>query len=146
MGRPHVCQAMELGFSKAGLPPPSRHEILRGVGLSLPLAVRRLAPDGQPEQHALAVEHYRTSFRAMREEGRLSEPLFDGIAALLSGLHRAGWRLGVATGKSDRGLTHCLATHGLSDLFCTLQTADRHPSKPHPAMLEQAMAEALAPR
>jgi len=52
--------------------------------------------------------------------------------------------LGVATGKSDRGLRSCLVTHGIFDLFVTLQTADRHPSKPHPSMIEQAMAEAGA--
>lgn len=143
-GQAHVCEAMERGFSEAGLPPPSRHEILRGVGLSLPIAVQRLAPDGTPEQHARAVEIYRGSFRAARERGHFSEPMFDGLAELLRGLHRAGWRLGIATGKSDRGLAHCLATHGLDALFCTLQTADRHPSKPHPSMVEQAMAEALA--
>ena len=34
--------------------------------------------------------------------------------------------------------------HGLTELFVTLQTADRHPSKPHPAMIEAAMAEAGA--
>ena len=32
----------------------------------------------------------------------------------------------------------------MSDHFVSLQTADRHPSKPHPAMLEAALAEALA--
>jgi phosphoglycolate phosphatase len=143
-GQAHVCEAMERGFADADLPPPPRHEILRGVGLSLPIAVRRLAPHGTPEQHALAVETYRANFRAAREQGRFSEPLFDGIGELLHGLHRDGWRLGVATGKSDRGLAHCLATHGLAGLFCTLQTADRHPSKPHPSMVEQAMADALA--
>ena len=52
--------------------------------------------------------------------------------------------VGVATGMSDRGLTHCLATHGLSDRFVTLQTADRHPSKPHPSMLQSALFEAAA--
>jgi phosphoglycolate phosphatase len=52
--------------------------------------------------------------------------------------------LGVATGKSDRGLFHCLESHGLLDHFVTLQTADRHPSKPHPSMIEHAMAEAGA--
>ena len=50
--------------------------------------------------------------------------------------------MGVATGKSDRGLTSCLATHAISEHFITLQTADRHPSKPHPAMLEAALDEA----
>jgi phosphoglycolate phosphatase len=143
-GQAHVCEAMERGFAEAGLAPPARHEILRGVGLSLPIAVRRLAPDGTAEQHAVAVESYRVSFRTAREQGRFSEPLFDGIGDLLHALHAAGWRLGVATGKSDRGLAHCLATHRLSALFCTLQTSDRHPSKPHPSMVQQAMAEAPA--
>lgn len=143
-GQAHVCDAMERGFAEAGLPVPPRPEILRGVGLSLPLAVRRLAPTGSPEQHAQAVESYRANFFAAREAGRFSEPMFDGIAELLGRLHAAGWRLGVATGKGDRGLQYCLATHGLEALFCTLQTADRHPSKPDPSMIAQAMAEAGA--
>ena len=66
------------------------------------------------------------------------------IADLVEALHADGWLLGVATGKSDRGLEHCLASHGLSRHFVTLQTADRHPSKPHPAMLEAALFEAGA--
>ena len=49
--------------------------------------------------------------------------------------------MGVATGKSDRGLTRVLAEHGLTHHFVTLQTADRHPSKPDPSMILAAMAE-----
>jgi phosphoglycolate phosphatase len=52
--------------------------------------------------------------------------------------------LGVATGKSDRGLTRCRVHHANRPLFVTLQTADRHPSKPHPSMVYQALAEAGA--
>jgi phosphoglycolate phosphatase len=63
---------------------------------------------------------------------------------VLDALTAQGWLLGVATGMSQRGLLHCLATHGLSQRFVTLQTADHHPSKPHPAMLEQALSEAAA--
>ena len=66
------------------------------------------------------------------------------MAEALDAFEAAGWLLGVATGKSDRGLSLILAHHGLSDRFVTLQTADRHPSKPHPSMLETAMAEAGA--
>src|SRR3546814_11756570 len=80
----------------------------------------------------------------MRGQGVVDEPLFEGVAELLERLDAAGWSLGVATGKSDRGLTLCLASHGLSARFVTLQPADRHPSKPHPSMLEQAMADAGA--
>ena len=52
--------------------------------------------------------------------------------------------LGVATGKSDRGLKHCLDLHGIHARFVSLQTADRHPSKPHPSMALLAIEEAGA--
>lgn len=143
-GQASVCEAMEAGFASAGLAAPSRNDIRRIVGLSLPVAIRRLAPSAHDDQVVHAVDAYKAAFFAARQEGRVHEPLFDGVAGLLGTLSRAGWRLGVATGKSDRGLKSVLASHGLTDLFCTLQTADRHPSKPHPAMLEAALAEALA--
>lgn len=143
-GQASVCAAMEQGFAAAGLAAPSRNEVRRIVGLSLPVAIRRLAPAAADEQVTHAVEAYKQAFFAARQQGLVHEPLFDGVSELLGTLQRAGWRLGVATGKSERGLKTVLATHGLTDLFCTLQTADRHPSKPHPAMLEAALAEALA--
>ena len=109
------------------------------VGLSLPEAMRKLLPGGGPDVHDALAAHYRDAYRARRTAGVLDEPLFDGVAALLERLSGAGWLLGVATGKSDRGLAHCLSTHGIAGHFVTLQTADRHPSKPHPAMLQAAM-------
>jgi phosphoglycolate phosphatase len=143
-GQADVCWAMERAFARAGLAAPDNHAVRRIVGLSLPAAVRSLAPDLTDDQNRAVTEFYRSSFRARREEGLLDEPLYDGIAELLRALHGAGWALAVATGKSDRGLAACLATHGIADLFVSLQTADRHPSKPHPAMLEAAMFEAGA--
>jgi phosphoglycolate phosphatase len=80
----------------------------------------------------------------MRSRGLADEPLYDGIADLIEMLDSDGWLLGVATGKSDRGLRLCLEHHGLHPRFVTLQTSDRHPSKPHPSMIEQAMADAGA--
>ena len=143
-GQAAVCEAMETAFAEAGLPAPPRNEIRRIVGLSLPQAVRRLAPDADREAQAAAVDAYKAAFRATREQGRLEEPLFEGLRELLTDLHEGGWDLAVATGKSDRGLTACLAGHRIDRLFGSLQTADRHPSKPHPAMLEAALAEAGA--
>ena len=143
-GQADVCWAMERAFTRAGLAAPDNHAVRRIVGLSLPAAVRSLAPDLSDDQNRAVTEFYRSSFRARREEGLLDEPLYEGIAELLRDLHAGGWSLAVATGKSDRGLAACLATHGISDLFVSLQTADRHPSKPHPAMLEAALFEAGA--
>ncbi|MCZ8370684.1 MAG: HAD-IA family hydrolase [Porphyrobacter sp.] len=145
-GQADVCWAMERAFTRAGLPAPDHQAVRRIVGLSLPAAVRSLAPELGDEQSRVVTEFYRSSFRARREEGLLDEPLYDGIADLLRSLHADGWQLAVATGKSDRGLAACLATHGIADLFVSLQTADRHPSKPHPAMLEAALFEAGANR
>ena len=139
-----VCWSMEQAFTRAGLSAPDSNIVRRMVGLSLPVAVRQLAPELDDEATRAVTEFYKSTFRARREEGLLDEPLYDGMAELLHRLHDAGWALAVATGKSDRGLEACLASHGLTDLFVSLQTADRHPSKPHPAMLAAALFEAGA--
>lgn len=141
-GQAAVCEAMEAGFAAANLSVPDRHDIRRIVGLSLPQAIRLLAPEATEDQRGLAVQAYKDSFFNSRQSGQLHEPLFDGIEALLRNLHADGWQLAVATGKSDRGLKGCLEMHGLTDLFVSLQTADRHPSKPHPSMIEQCLADA----
>lgn len=143
-GQAPICEAMEATFAQFDLPPPSRGLIRRAVGLSLPQAMHQLLPHGDPDQHHDMAEAYRTAFRQARTEGRVSQPLFEGIVELLEGLKASGWILAVATGMSDRGLAHCLENNGISNLFETLQTADRHPSKPDPAMLEAAMFQAGA--
>ena len=111
------------------------------IGLSLMESMAMLAPAGD---HAALTQTYKDAFFAMRGARKVEEPLFDGIVELLDALEAGGWLLGVATGKSDRGLNHCLEGHGLTGRFVTLQTADRNPSKPHPAMALAAMAEAGA--
>jgi phosphoglycolate phosphatase len=140
-GQASICAAMDKAFATAGLAAPDRHQIRRMVGLSLPQAVLRLAPGIEAEQQRTIVEAYKQAFRAARETGELSQPLFDGMADLIERLHRAGWQLGIATGMSRRGLDHCLAAHGLAGYFLTLQTADDNPSKPDPAMLHAALFE-----
>lgn len=141
-GQAAICESMEEAFVAAKLTPPSRNDIRRIVGLSLPFALRHLAPDASDDERTQVVEGYKTAFSGRRTSGKLEEPLFDGIAALVGRLADEGRLLGVATGKSDRGLHACLDMHGIKPHFITLQAADRHPSKPHPAMLEAALAEA----
>ncbi|MCP1469401.1 phosphoglycolate phosphatase [Sphingobium sp. OAS761] len=140
----NICTAMIRAFEGASLPPPQRLAILAVVGLSLPIAMARLLPDADADFHNHLSERYKLAFQALRRENAVSEPLYPGIADLVRELDGAGWLLGVATGKSDRGLALCLTHHGIIDRFVTLQTADRHPSKPHPSMLLTAMAEAGA--
>ena len=139
-----ICTAMVRAFEEAKLTPPDRPAILSVVGLSLPRAMARLLPDADADFHDHLSDRYKLAFQAMRRAEGVCEPLYPGIADLVAQLDAAGWLLGVATGKSDRGLNLCLTHHGIIDRFVTLQTADRHPSKPHPAMLLAAMAEAGA--
>lgn len=141
-----ICAAMDAAFAGAGLPPPPPAATRRVVGLSLHEAMRHLHPDGPAETHARLSGLYKDAFRARREAGMVGEPLYEGMAALVAELDAGGWLLGVATGKSDRGLAHCLAAHGLTGHFVTLQTADRHPSKPDPAMIEACLDATGAPR
>lgn len=143
-GQAGICRAMEAAFAAAGQIAPDRPEIRQVVGLSLPQGVAVLNPHLSPDIRAEIVENYKQAYRAQRESGELEEPLFEGMLPLLTNLRGAGWTLGIATGKSRRGLNHCLDSLGIAELFSTLQTADDHPSKPDPAMLASAMSEVAA--
>jgi phosphoglycolate phosphatase len=136
-----IHRALKSAFDVHGIECPPRHTTQKVIGLSLEQAMAQLVPEGD---HRALAETYKDSFIAMRSAGSVDEPLFDGILPLLDLLEGEGWLLGVATGKSLRGLRHCLAGHELEERFITLQTADHHPSKPHPSMALTAMAEAGA--
>lgn len=135
----HIIAAMAHAFADQGLAAPERAAVLSIIGLSLPQAMARLAPDAD----AMALtESYKASFAQARAKAADPAPLYPGVRAGLDRLHRAGLLLGTATGKSRRGLNHMVAHHGLEDHFVTLQCADDHPSKPHPSMILSAMDEA----
>jgi phosphoglycolate phosphatase len=140
----NICMAMEMAFERAGLKPPPRETTRRVVGLSLVEAMEVLLPKADPEQHRTMAEDYKHAFTGMRGAGTVHEPLYDGIVETIAALDEAGWLLGVATGKSDRGLKFVLEAHALTDRFVTLHTADRHPSKPHPSMIDACMVDAGA--
>ncbi len=136
----HIQAAMSHAFGALHLPPPALDQTRSIVGLSLPQAIARLAPDQTEAVQARIVDNYKDSFGASRIHG--PAPLYPGAAAALAGLAgRDDLLLGVATGKSMRGLRHLLAAHRLEGVFQTLQVADNHPSKPHPAMILAALAE-----
>ena len=127
-------------FRTLGLAPPSRERGLSIVGLSLPEAFTALVGAHGPV--AALVETYRTVFHRLRTEGRHPEPLFPGAAETVAALHaHPGARLGIATGKARRGVAHLVAREGWEGVFATVQTADDAPSKPHPGMVERAMAQ-----
>jgi phosphoglycolate phosphatase len=139
-----ITAALRITFEQNGLdvPPPSLSR--KVIGLSLVESMAALMPDLPVERHIELAEDYKLAFQKLRAAGAVEEPLFEGVLDLLDTLEDDGWLLAVATGKSDRGLKHCLELHGIHARFVSLQTADRHPSKPHPSMVEQAIADAGA--
>ncbi|WP_336485289.1 HAD-IA family hydrolase [Methylobacterium nigriterrae] len=141
-----IVAAQGTAFAEHGLVAPSRAVALSVVGLSLPQAFRRLVGEDGPI--AELSESYKRAFNALRLDPNYEEPLFPGMADLLARLRaRDDVQLGLATGKSRRGVDHLIAANGWEGWFSTTQTADDAPSKPDPAMLIQAMQETgIAPK
>ncbi len=141
----NIINAMRESFINHGFKPPADKAIRGVVGLSLLETMQTLLPEAELSVQTHMAEDYKTSFQRLRKLGRLEiEPLFPGIKDTLVAFQDHGFTLGVATGKSVRGLNMCLEHHQLAHHFSTLQTADHHPSKPHPSMLQQAMLECAA--
>jgi phosphoglycolate phosphatase len=139
----NIVAAMQGAFTHFNLDLPKPAAIRRQVGLSLEAAIERLMSE---DRTAIASVHeiakaYRDIVHGMRGKGALSEPLFEGMRALIEAFDHPALFLGIATGKNLRGLRHTLENHGLTERFHTLQTADLAPSKPHPGMVLKAMAE-----
>jgi len=136
-----IVTCAQAAFVAEGLEPPPPDAIRRIVGLSLAQAMAVLLGHDDPVQSEKIAEGYRQAFLMHRARPDFDEPLFEGAIEVLDALAARDLALGIATGKAMRGLRHVLAHHRLEDRFVTLQTADLHPSKPHPAMLEAAMRE-----
>ena len=139
-----IIGAMNRAFDGLGFFHPSEDAIRRVVGLSLSESMARLLPEGSAGDHERLVEGYRSAFLEMRSAPDYEEPLYPGVIEALAHIEEGGMLAGVATGKSLRGLEATLRHHGIHDRFVTLQTADRNPGKPHPAMARRAVAEAGA--
>ena len=138
-----ILGSMAAAFSALNLPAPDRAAVLGIVGLSLPQAMFRLAPDQDVAVRDQLAEAYKTAYNGLRHQnGAAGSPFYPGLRDLLDRLRaRDDILLGIATGKSRRGLDALLAAHELADAFATTQVADDHPSKPHPSMLLAALAE-----
>ncbi len=138
----NIIAAMGEAFTACGLQEPTPAAVRQVVGLSLEAALEQLLGEEAHGDLPRVAQTYRDTFLSMRLQAEFEEPLFADVLETLAGLNAPDVRLGIATGKAMRGLRASLERHQLSGLFVTLQTADRNPSKPHPAMLRQAMAEA----
>ncbi len=107
------------------------------IGMALPQALARAAPDVPPSKYPELANRYRVHY--VQHQDDLS--LFDGVLPMLEHLKASGHLLAVATGKSRRGLNQALATAQLKGVFDASRTADETAGKPDPRMLHEIMDE-----
>lgn len=140
-----IVSAMQETYREAGIGQVKADAVRSIVGLSLHDAIAVLLPTLTSDEHRKLTALYKVIYNRLRVELAAGpEPLYEGTRDALIALNDAGYLLGVATGNSSRGLKRILFEHDLTDLFVTTQTADGHPSKPHPSMIQTAIAEAGA--
>lgn len=128
-------------FAQVGLDSPPIEKIRATIGLPLAQSVAVLFPDLGKEQVAGAVEAYLAEYEARHRPGKpIIAPLFEGAAKSIAEMEKS-MVLGIATGKSRRGLNQSLASLGIERRFVVTKTADDGPAKPNPAIALEAMAE-----
>ena len=130
-----IAQALQAACRDVGEPMPDDVRATHVIGLGLADALAHVAPALPRERHAELADRYRSHY--LGAEGSI--PLFSGAAELLAELAAAAFLLGVATGKTRKGLDRALAQHGVSHHFAATRCADEDAPKPDPAMLLHLM-------
>lgn len=139
-----IVRCFTAAYKAQGLTAPTRAQALAFVGVSLDNIFPLLSPDLDSDTHAKLAQGYRDAYLTIRKDmgGAASSPFFAGARAALDQLKAQDWTLmAVATGKAKRGLDAMIAGHGLEGYFQSQQTADFHPSKPHPSMVQTCLAD-----
>ncbi len=130
-----ITRCIQAACADVGAPVPSDADASWVIGLGLVDALQRAAPTLPRERYKELADRYRHHYFARQHE----LTLFDGALPMLHALRGGGHKLGVATGKSRRGLDEALATSQLLGLFDATRTADETASKPDPRMLIELM-------
>ncbi|MEL6682234.1 MAG: HAD-IA family hydrolase [Pseudomonadota bacterium] len=139
-----IYDAFCFAYEQAGLPVPDRAEALSYVGMSLETIFPAMSPEQNAATHATLIQGYRDAYFHIRQTrgSNATSPFFPGARQALDELHAQDWTLlGVATGKSTRGLDKLIEGHGLEGYFISRQTADDHPSKPSPSMINAILSD-----
>jgi phosphoglycolate phosphatase len=137
-----IAASLQAACRDLGFAVPSERDARYVIGLGLSDAMAHVLPDLPPSEYPRVVERYREHFLA----GDRTLSLFDEAAQLIDELHARGHLLGVATGKSRRGLDRALRQTGLERYFHATRCADEGHSKPDPGMLHCLMERlAVAP-
>lgn len=137
--RPLILESHRIVFSEFRLPEPSPARSLALVGKSLDVILAEIAGPAAPILEM--VKAYDLLLPRLRADPAFAERPFDGIGDLLHELNRAADTLmAIATGHRSDTIAPALQTLRWAEFFQTIQAADTAPSKPHPAMLLQALA------
>lgn len=136
-----IVHCMGRAFTADGLAAPDAKAVRGIIGLKLEVAVNALLPEPDEVRAGRVADHYRVFFNERLSEPDHEEPLFEGAREALAAINQPEVCLGIATGKGRNGLLRVLRRHSLEQLFVNLKTADDGPSKPHPQILQEAMAE-----
>jgi len=137
-----IVAAMDRAFAAHGLATLPRARTLAIVGLSLHHAIGRLLPGGDEALIERVAQAYKAAFFELRQDPAHHEPIYPGAIEAIRQLSvRPDTVLGIATGKSRRGVDAIFTRMDLHPHFVTIQTADGHPSKPHPSMIRSAIQE-----
>ena len=132
-----ITRCIQSACRDLGLAVPSDADASYVIGLGMADAMACVAPGLPPERHPELGERFRQHY----VECQHALVLFPGVVQLLHALKAQGQRLGVATGKSRRGLDEALASAQLHGLFDATRTADVTAPKPDPRMLRELMEE-----
>jgi phosphoglycolate phosphatase len=138
-----IATAIRSACADIGAPVPDETTARFVIGLGLADALRHIAPGLPPTGQRALADRYRHHYLARESD----VPLFAGVRELLADLAAAGLPLGVATGKTRKGLDRALAQQALADRFVATRCADEGLPKPHPDMLLHLMESVgVAPR
>ncbi len=129
----HIVNCMQQAITQLNLAPLNDSAISHIIGLGLNEAAYALYPDSTPESIRLLADTYRDIWL----NNPLDTPLFANARNLIQSLNEQNYFLGVATGKSRRGLDKVLVSSQLGPLFHATRCAGECHSKPHPQMLEE---------
>jgi phosphoglycolate phosphatase len=132
-----IARCIQAACADLGVPVPSDKEASYVIGMGLIEALQHAAPDLPRERYQELGARYRHHYFARQHE----IVLFEGTLPMLQALKARNHWLGVATGKSRRGLDEALQTVQLKGVFDATRTADETASKPDPRMLNELMRE-----
>lgn len=140
-----IVRCIQAACADVGTAVPSDAQAAYVIGLGLHDALAHAAPELPKERVGELAQRYRHHYFASQH----ALTLFPGTLNMLDDLRARHHWLGVATGKSRRGLDEALdaaldareSGQSLRRFFDATRTADETASKPDPLMLHELMRE-----